>query len=405
MRFTQFLSISAFVITTTALSGIEAHAAGFYVQEVSSSSAGAANAGAAAMPRDASVIFHNPSAITHLDGAQFNGAVHALYTHTELVDEGSTTGLTGDGGNPGGLKILPNLYAAAPIGMDGKLWAGVGTTTPFGLGPDYDNGFFGSILVTEAELSVIDVTPSIAYQINDYLSVGASAILQYAELKYDFLLSGTTPTGVDADDYATGFKISATLTPSDDLTIGAQYRSRTNLDFKGDIGVAGTNGDASGTLNLPDIATLGVSYKVDDQLTVMGGVEWFGWNNTDVAVIENNVTVDLPVSFLYENTLNVSLGGEYEYNDTWTLRAGYQYDETPTTLEARSPLNPDGNRHWFAVGATQTVDDQWSLDYGLTYIDIANGNINRDLGGGATVVGRAQDAYAVIGTFGVNYKF
>ena len=419
----KILSVLSLGVAGVALASAGAHAAGFYVQEISSSSAGAANAGAAAMPRDASVIFHNPSAITHLDGAQINGAVHALYTHTELVDDGSTlptalgggavttAGFTGDGGNPGGLQPIPNLYAAAPLDfLDGNLWGGIGVTTPFGLGPEYDDNFFGSFSIREAELRVIDVTPSLAYKINDTLSVGLSAIVQHADLNYEFNFAPTVIGDVEADDIAFGYKASMTYTPNDDWTVGLQYRSRTNLDLEGDIdaGAFGAS-DADGTLNLPDIATLGIAYDVNEQLTVMGGLEWFGWSNTDVATINNTVgglvPAGLEVNFDYENTINISLGAEYQHDDTWTFRAGYQYDETPTQISERSPLNPDGNRHWFAGGATQKLDENWSFDYALTYIDIADGNLNKTLQSGATVVGKAEDSYAVIGTFGVNYKF
>ena len=57
------------------------------------------------------------------------------------------------------------------------------------------------------------------------------------------------------------------------------------------------------------------------------------------------------------------------------------------------------------MGATQTLNNKWSLDYGVTYIDIDDADINRSLSAGASVVGRASDSYAVIGALGVNYKF
>ena len=403
-----------------ALCNMPAQAAGFFLQEGSSSSAGASNAGAAAMPRDASIIFHNPSAMTYLDGAQVNGAVHFLYTHAELEDQASTVGtfpaaavgLGDDGGNPGGLQPLPNLYGAAPIGMNGNLWAGIGVTTPFGLGPEYDEDFFGSFLVTQAELQVIDITPSLSYRVNDYLSVGISGIIQSSDLNYQFFSALNEISRITADDVAYGYKLSATLTPTDKITVGAQYRSRTNLDFEGDIdggaslGVPAAGADASGTLNLPDMANLAVAYDWNDKWTIMGGLDWYGWGVTDTAFIDvTGPTPTLPVTFAYENTLNFNIGAEYRHSDKWTFRGGYQFDETPTTAEGRSALNPDGDRHWFSGGATQTLNEKWSIDYAATYIDIEDGNINRDIAPGTSVVGQATDSYALIGTIGVNYKF
>ena len=190
-----------------------------------------------------------------------------------------------------------------------------------------------------------------------------------------------------------------------------QYRSGTNLDFEGDIegasglGVPAAGTGAAGTLNLPDIANLAVAYDINERWTIMGGLDWYGWNATDTAVITPDVsTANLDVLFAYENTLNASIGVEHVYSDEWTVRAGYQYDETPTTAVGRSPLNPDGDRHWFSGGATQKLDDKWTVDYALTYIDIEDGNFDRTIGL-ANVVGEAENSYAVIGTIGVNYRF
>ena len=418
--------LAALAATTAMICSSSAFAGGFYVQEVSSSSAGMANAGAAALPRDASVIFHNPSAIVHLDGAQVNGAVHFLYTHADVEDQGSVfdangaapggavaTSLVGygaDGGNPGGLSELPNFYGAMPVTEN--FWLGLGVTTPWGLSPNYDDDFFGAFVVSEVALSVIDITPSAAYRVNDMLSIGFSPIIQRADLNYKFVLNpaqATPKTEVDADDIAFGYKVSATLTPTDDLTIGLQYRSGTNLDFEGSVKSQAFTGslaqfDATGKLNLPEIATLGIAYDVNDEWTVTAGAEWFGWDATDITTIEN-AAADLPVLFLYEETWNFSAGVEYTHSDEWTFRAGYQYDETPTTAAARSPLNPDANRHWFAVGATQTWDEQWSFDYALTYIAIGDANIDRSLTNDTRIVARSEDNYAAIAAFGVNYKF
>ena len=151
--------------------------------------------------------------MTHLDGAQVNGAVHFLFTHTELVDGGTALGppfnntaaglgFGDDGGNPGGLTPLPNIYAAAPVALDGDLWAGIGITAPFGLGPEYDDNFFGSFAVTEAELTTIDATPSLAYKVNDVLSLGVSGIIQYGDLNYQLRLQPSEITRVTADDYS-----------------------------------------------------------------------------------------------------------------------------------------------------------------------------------------------------------
>lgn len=407
-----------------------AQAAGFFVQEVSSSGQGTSYAGQAATSRDASVLFHNPAGLTHLDGAQVNAAIHNIFTHTELQDEGSTVNgtplgnaagpfaafaaFTDDGGNPGGFTPVPNLYAATPLDDEQRLWAGIGVAAPFGLGVQYDDNFFGSFTARRVDLKTIDFIPTLSYQVNDWLSVGASAIVQYADINLQINLPDTSLLRVNADDLAYGYKFGVSLTPNDALTIGAAYRSKINQDFEGDIDPSTINGNTDsagfGTLNLPDIANFAVAYDIDDKWTILGGVDWYGWSATDTVTITPDVVGGTPVTlnFAYENTVNVNLGAEYKYSDTLTLRAGYQYDETPTTIEGRSAVNPDGDRHWFSGGGTYKYSEKINLDFGLTYIDIEDANINQTRAAGpvtVNVLGEGTKSYAVIGTVGINYKF
>ena len=394
--------------------GNTSHAAGFFVQELSSSGAGSSYAGQAAMPRDASIIFHNPSGITHLEDRQINAAVHGLYVDTDVTDLGSTGGLPRfdeDGGNPGGFRAIPNFYFATPVTDDKNLWFGLAATTPFGLGVDYDQNFFGAFTAQKVELKTVDLTPTLSYQVNDWLSVGASAIIQYGDINFQQFTAAGDLVRVKGDDYAYGYKIGATLTPHEDWRIGLNYRSRVNQDFEGEINSvpsvppSGINaGSASGTLNMPDIANLAVAYDLNDQWTVMGGVDWYGWNATDQVTIIPASGPNLPVNFAYENTLNFNLGAEYVHDDKWTFRGGYQFDETPTTIEGRSFVNPDGDRHWFSAGTTYNYTQDISIDLAASYLLIEDGNVDQDRAGGVNVLGEADNS-AVIGTIGLNYKF
>ena len=94
-------------------------------------------------------------------------------------------------------------------------------------------------------------------------------------------------------------------------------------------------------------------------------------------------------------------------NDKWTLRAGYQFDETPTTDEYRTSRTPDGDRHWFAAGATYDINDKFSLDMAATYIDVGEESINvtRNVTGALADVRGDTDGSVAIVALGLNYKF
>src|SRR5690606_2389260 len=131
----------------------DARAAGFYIQESSVSGLGSAFSGSTTSLGDASTVYFNPAGMTKLESAQISIGAHLLIPEATLTDTGSTFDFNGpfpggigpvggnDGGDPYGSKLVPNLFLAAPL-ADG-LWAGIGVTAPYGLGSDYNDGWFG----------------------------------------------------------------------------------------------------------------------------------------------------------------------------------------------------------------------------------------------------------------------
>ena len=105
----------------------------------------------------------------------------------------------------------------------------------------------------------------------------------------------------------------------------------------------------------------------------------------------------------YQTTWAFAVGGEYDVNEDWTVRAGYQFDETPTTDEYRTTRTPDGDRNWFSAGATYKLNEKLSFDGALTYIDVAEGDI--DVTRGVTNVIGTSDGSVGIVAVGLNYKF
>jgi len=409
-------AIIAFTLPSTA-----AQAAGFYIQEQSVSGLGTAFAGSGAVARDASVLHYNPAAITQLDGRQLNVGVHMLYPSIEVQDNGTTIGgfsldalgrPNSDGGNPGGLANIPNVYFATPLDDTGKFWFGAGISAPFGLKSEYNDEFFGRFVSQKSELRTIDVQPTLAYQVNDQLSLGATVIGQYARANLKQSLPNEVDVSLVGDDFSLGYNIGALYSPWAGTDIGVSYRSEINHNASGrqttSTGAAlGPDSQATAKIKLPEIASLSVAQDLDKDWTLLGSLNYYGWNNFDElrVVPDNAATVGPVVDFSYENSFAYSVGLEYEMDEQWTLRTGYQYDQTPTRDATRSTLNPDGDRHWFAGGATYTLDERLSFDFGATYIDIEEGTIDQTRAGVANVKARTEDGYVGIVSMGLNYKF
>ena len=407
----KILSTLAFA---TCLSS-NAMAAGFYLQEQSVSGLGTAYAGQTAIARDASIIYFNPAGMTYLDGTQGNIGVHLLLPSADIDDTGtSNAGLgqpTGeDTANPYELSPVPNLHLSHQLNE--KWWTGVSVTAPFGLGNEYDDAWFGRFDSIKSELKTINVQPSIAYKVNDKLSVGGGVDIQYA----DAILTSAAFAGalgqstLNGDDISFGYNVGVMYEPTPQTTLGLHYRSQVNHKLDGRIVAEGTGGadqNSAGkaNLNLPEIASFSAVHDVDDQWSVMGGATWFGWSNferitatTDAGVQVQNILQG------YKNSWAFNVGAEYKHSDDWTFRGGVQYDATPTTDGFRSTRTPDGDRIWLSGGATYNLNDKMSVDMALTYIDIAKEDISLVRNAASNIQAESSGSVG-IAALGLNYKF
>lgn len=414
----KLLLVSSIAVMTMGLSsGVQA--AGFYLQEQSASGLGSAFAGSAAQPRDASVIFFNPAGMTYLEGGNANLGVHVLVPKSKMKDDGSTLpagspGSSGDGGNPYSVSPIPNAYISQQI--TDQLWVGLGISAPFGLSGEYDDGWFGRYDSTKTKLTTIDVTPSVAFKVNDWVSIGGGVIIQRADAKLENNLNagGEGLQSLKGKDTTVGWKAGALFEPVKGTRLGVDYRSEIKHTLEGRLKIDGSGaGDTDipgkADLALPAIASIGLAHDVNDRLTLLGSATWFGWDSFDEIQVMSviNTPVGAPVLQGYQNTWAYSVGFDYKLDDQWTVRAGYQYDETPTTDEFRTSRTPDGDRHWFSGGATYKLNDQWSFDLSGTYIHIEDEEINlqRNIALNPANFKANTEGHVVIVAGGLNYKF
>ena len=393
----------------------QAQAAGFYIQEQSVKGLGYAFSGSTTSIDDASTIYFNPAGMTKLDGAQINAGVHVLMPDSELSDRGTTAPpgrpVGDESDNPYDPSPIPNLYGAVPL--TDNFWFGVGVSAPFGLGSEYDDGWFGRYDSTSSELKTINIAPSIALKATEWLSFGLGLDIQYAEAN----LQGAAFAGTEGlsrlagDDWSMGYNAGIQIKPIESTQIGFHYRSAMDHKLEGTISAEGTTGadfrtDGSAELNLPDIATMGIEHKINDTTRIMGQATWFGWNNfQDIVAIDNTGNIRSTAVQNYQTTWAFSIGAEHDLNEKWTVRAGYQYDETPTTDLYRTTSTPDGDRNWFSVGATHKLTPKLDLDFAATYIHVGDESINISRNSNLANIRADSEGQVGIVAVGLTYKF
>ena len=426
MKFrSKLTSVCIAALAGVSMSGQSAHAAGFYLQEQSAVAMGSAFAGASALARNASILYHNPAAMTDLDGGQFSVNADYLYPEADFTDKGSTTVGGGfingvDSNDPTPSVILGNAYLAYPV-WEEELWLGIGFSTPFGLSTQYHANWFGRLDSTESALETYDVQPSFAWQVNNWLSVGGGVNVQYIDAELVAQVTDTLSFGrskLTGSDWSLGWNAGVLIEPNEQTNIGVHYRSKIYHKLDGRILVTGlvvpgqsidTGGNADA--DLPDILSFGISHELTDSWTLLAQANWFGWSSfKDLTVFLDTGALASTVEQNFEDTMSFAFGAEYSWSDELTLRFGYQYDETPTVDEFRTTRIPDGDRHNFGAGMSYDLSDNIVFNFSglLSLMEAAPISLNRNPAGvpaGIRVEVEKEPSSTAILSAGISYRF
>lgn len=406
-----------------ALGAGSASAAGFQLLEQNASGIGNAHAGSAAVAENASTIYFNPAGMTRLQDREFSVGVDLVRPTFKFDDRGSIGGpLTGDGGDAGSWAVIPNGYLSWALSKD--LYVGIGMGAPFGLVTEYDDSWVGAAQAIKFDIKTYNLNPSIAYRVNDKVSVGFGLNWQRMEAEYlrsaaiaSAALAATHAT-LDVSNDAWGWNVGALFDLSPSTRVGVSYRSAIKHELDGDLRVSGpaaganaalTTGKASVDVELPDTFVLSVVQQLDPRWEMLGDVSWTGWSKIDKLDIvrTSGALTGATVQTLdtdFRDTWRIALGANYRLDDAWKLKFGVAYDQTPVKSAATRLVSlPDSNRTWLTVGGQWKADKVSTLDLGVAYLYVPESKINNDqLADGRGTVTGVYDAR--VWTLGAQYS-
>ena len=182
-------------------------AGGLWVNEFGDFAGGRAAAGAAAGVDEAMTIAYNPASITRIEGSQLFVSAGAIFGEMKF-DVGYSDPGNGDeaGGDAGQTVPDASLAYVHDFGSD-KWSAGIALGGLSGAGMDYDDDWVGRYQATEVSLLVMALSPTVAYQVSEGLSLGVSVQALYADLNLDFAVPRVNPAvpdgegSIDGDDF------------------------------------------------------------------------------------------------------------------------------------------------------------------------------------------------------------
>jgi long-chain fatty acid transport protein len=422
-------TLGIMLAAATFTAATNAEAGGFALREQSTIGQGMAFAGAAAGAAGLSSMFWNPATATMFPGWNGEQSFTLIAPYAKITTRFSAVPAAfGDAGNISQSALLPS--GAGSVQITDRLFLGLVTGAPFGLVTKPHDVWQGEVYGRSSRVVSFNATPSVAYKINDWISVGAGVQIQYFKTKLNSavpltLNPATFPSfGLEGDNIGIGFTAGVTLTPMAGTTIGLGYRSSIEHGLKGEAGAASPLMPLTpikATIDTPDMVTLGVSQVITDRFTLNAGVEWTNWSRFGTFPVYNRNTggayapLGTPISlaFRYKDSWYFSLGGAYKLDPNWTLRAGFGYEISPITDENRPVRLPDSNRFHVAVGASYHWNERLSFDVGYAHlfteganIDIGPGHPSYNPGFGpfASYQGKAKTHVDLV-SVGLSYRF
>ncbi len=360
---------------------------------------------------------------------ELSSSLHRVATKTNFKDKGSALPAAfasfnmNDNKNNSNtaVSLIPNLYYMHPV--NDRLTFGIGLNAPFGAKTKYDDAWVGRYQGTKTAMKSLNINPSLAWKMNDKLSFAMGVSLQYFEVKFASMVDSAgvcrkigigvasktnssilldycnqtypraaqykndTHTAVEANGIGYGFNVGLLYQLSNRTRLGASYRSNIshsldgNVTYNTDIGLTPviaqtgiktfTDKAIEASIDVPESVSFSLAHKISSRLELLADATWTGWSRFDELLItekdsDNKVT---HVSKKWDDITRVSIGVNYQYNDTLTLRTGFAFDQEPAPPARYTTPGVYGNdRKWLSLGAGYKVNKRTRLDIGYSHL-------------------------------------
>lgn len=355
-------------------------AGGFQINEHGAKAMGLGGA-FTAIANDASAIYWNSAGMTQLSGTNF------LLGSALIAPSSSFRGVSPavDISRMKSQAFFPS-HLFITHSFTESFSAGLGLTTPFGLGTHWSNGWIGRYLALETELKTFWVPITFAYSPVENLSIGAGFIYSFADV---LITRNNTqaPFAGDAyvelegsDNFAYGYTFSLMYKPIKDFSIGASFRSEVEYEFEGTATVTGAEqlqeidafpgGDVTAKLTTPMNIVGGVAYQVIPQLRLSADFQWIAWSSYDSLNVDfvNPEYEDSKSNRSYKDTYIIRFGAQYDISDKVSLLGGVYFDKMPVDPDYVSPTLPDSDRLGLSIGADAKIFDQFGISGSYLFI-------------------------------------
>jgi len=386
-----------------------------------------AHAGQAALAENASTAASNPAGMTLLDRSQLMTSPGALLPSTNFDVAPQTTTSGGGGGNAGVFFPYGGFFYVHKLSERVRL--GVAVFSDYGLGGDFGKTWVGRYYLTEASLITGKVNPSIAYEVNNWLSVAAGFSFGVGRFTFQSKINNSAleirphvPDGglaMESWDEAFGAKVGILLRPISKLRIGLTYQSPEDYKFGFRPHVTGL-GPILGHLRQriggvkvnvpltePQQVMLSGLYEVLPKWSLMSDVGWQNWSafgEFPVGISAKNQR-SITANLHFSDTCHTAIGQQLRIGEKWLWSAGFAYDSAPVSRANRLAVLPIDRQLRYGTGLQYAVNHDLTAGFGWTLMDAGPGPFSNHRGQLATLQGHYSTNWLNFVSLNIIWKF
>ncbi len=363
----------------------------------------------------AGAMFQNPAALGRPEGLHRNLGLSAIDIRSAWHDPN-------DFGNSSQMIVKlvfpPAIYASYGLRLpnDWGLGFGVGMTIPFGGNVYWPDTWPGRFDIDLVERRIFGTYVTAGLEPVKWLRIGGGFIWYRATEK---LLQGTNylsyegsaELGAAGDGFS--YDLSAEIQPIAPLRIGIDYKHQSVIKLTGQahfnnppLSLAANTLDqgVEHELTMPNVLSIGASYRVFPILLVTAGFQWDRYIVYDKDAFIGTAGTSIVVPRNYHNGHTYRLGVEGGPISGFKVRLGVLRDIAPTPREWMSPTIPDADVWATTVGVAYAVPGVPNLELSASYFHAFFDQVNT-VNTPQNVFPGIYDTWANIASIGATWKW
>lgn len=364
-----------------------------------------------ATAESAETAYTNPAGMTRFDQKTTSVDVTFINSFKEFeVDESRTT-TSGGGTESGDPVLIPAYYTIRPINEKWRL--GFAANLTGGFGADNGSSWAGRYYSNEFSLAFISLTPSVAYPVNDKLSLGFSVPVTISNSLTTSLINNPGPSDgvleVESTEAAYSFTLSSLYEFSEKTRAAFIYRAEVDFDTDPDVEIKRSSlpdnvidnienviDSLEFNSNQPQSVGLGLFHELDNGWQITVDSVWIDFSEfgvTEISIVGQ--TVVAPESD-FNDIYAFSVGAQLPVKGDTTWRIGALYVSEAVDDEDRTFSFALDRIYGIGVGMHKELGDGNAYNFNVNLLDTGKGPIDTgDDPVRGRVAGESKNHYAI----------